>query len=428
MNGKQCVRVLGRGLRSLMVTGAVAGLLLVGPAAPVAVAVGADTGLAPAPTAMLPAEAALPDGIALAPPATGTKRVQAAQSKRGNTLSGTTQASPTSEPLLFATADPTRSDVAEDWRPYHRLAPVTLGNGVRDADGVRMYKIGSTLYDHPVAQAADGIDSFESWLLTKDQRYLDQALGDAHRLADRRVESREAWYFPYPFDFALHGDKTDVISAPWYSAMAQGQALSLFARLKKQTGDPQWEVALTRTLASLSLGPTSDASVPFVAWVDANDRLWMEEYAQQPLERGDRTINGHIFAMFGLWDAIQLTADPEAERLFRGAAATMRRYVYDGVRRTFWISSYCLTHGVLDSSYHRFVIEQLLHLQAITGSSDWARYADRFRDDYPRPDVKGTVLFAAGTDNRTAVRQPGQGLRQSHTAAVPGEPGAGRSP
>lgn len=267
MNGKQCVRVLGRGLRSLMVTGAVAGLLLVGPAAPVAVAAGADTGLAPAPTAMLPAEAALPDGIALAPPATGTKRVQAAQSKRGNTLSGTTQASPTSEPLLFATADPTRSDVAEDWRPYHRLAPVTLGNGVRDSDGVRMYKIGSTLYDHPVAQAADGIDSFESWLLTKDQRYLDQALGDAHRLADRRVESREAWYFPYPFDFALHGDKTDVISAPWYSAMAQGQALSLFARLKKQTGDPQWEVALTRTLASLSLGPTSDASVPFVAWV-----------------------------------------------------------------------------------------------------------------------------------------------------------------
>jgi len=274
---------------------------------------------------------------------------------------------------------------------------VTLGYGFRDATGVRMYQIGSTLYDHPVLQASDGIDSLESWLLTNDQRYLDRALADAHRLVDRRVESRGAWFFPYPFDFALHGDQTNVVRAPWYSAMAQGQALSLFARLKEQIPpDPQWGVALTQTLASLSLGP-SDAGVPYVSWVDANNQLWLEEYPQLPPELGDRTINGHIFAMFGLWDAVRLTADTEAERLFRGAAATMRRYVYNGVRRTFWISSYCLSNGVLDSSYHRIVIQELLYLQAITGSSDWARFADRFRDDYPRPDVKNVVLFAAGT-------------------------------
>lgn len=399
MNTKRSARIRVRGSRSVMVTLVVAGLLLTGPvsAAPV-VTVGGDTGHGPAPTEVLPAEAAMPDGTALVPPASSRKKLLAAQSKRDGALPQTTPGAPaTPVPLLFATADPTRSDVAEKWRPYHRLAPVQLGFGVRDATGVRMYKIGTTMYDHPVLQAADGIDSFESWLLTKDKRYIDQALGDAHRLVDRRVESRGAWFFPYPFDFALHGDKTDVIRTPWYSAMAQGQALSLFARLQAQTKDPQWGLALTQTLASLSLGPTADAAVPFVSWVDGNNRLWLEEYAQLPLSRSDRTINGHIFAMFGLWDAVRLTADPEAERLFRGAAATIRRYVYDGVRRTFWISSYCLTHGVLDSSYHRVVIQELRYLHAITGSSDWARFADRFRDDYPRRDVKGVVLFAAGT-------------------------------
>jgi len=340
----------------------------------------------------------MPDGAPLVPSAAGTARLRAAQLQRTDPRLRSAPGAPLASAALdFAVADPTRTGVAAAWQPYYRSSPIALGAGVRDAAGVPMHRIGSTLYDHPVAQASDGINSLESWRLTKDHRYLDQALADAHRLMDRRVESRGAWFFPYPFDFALHGNTADVIRAPWYSAMAQGQALSLFSRLTTATTDPQWDVAVARTITSLSLGPTSDARVPFVSWVDANQRLWLEEYAQLPLARGDRTINGHMFAMFGLWDAVQLTADPEAERLFRGAAATMRRYVYDGVRQTFWISNYCLTHRVRDSSYHRIVIQEMLELQAITGNPDWARFADRFRDDYPRPKVSGTVVLSAGT-------------------------------
>jgi len=90
-----------------------------------------------------------------------------------------------------------------------------------------------------------------------------------------------------------------------------------------------------------------------------------------------------------------------------GAAATIRTYVYNGARRTFWISSYCLTHDVLDYSYHRTVITEMLLLHAITGSADWARFTDRFRDDHPRREVKGTVAFAAGTV--TGLRFDSQG-------------------
>ena len=369
----------------------------------------------------------MPDGTPLAPSAAGTGRLRSAQSRRTRTLSGRALSVPAAPvPLVFATADPTRTNVAEAWHPYHLGSPVGLGTGARDNTGARMQLIGATQYDHPVMQAQDGINSLESFRLTKNQGYLDQALADAHRLVDHRVESRGAWFFPYPFDFALHGDMADVIRAPWYSAMAQGQALSLFARLRAQTNDTQWDLPVAQTLASLSLGPTDDPAVPFVSWVDQNNRLWLEEYAQLPVSRGDRTINGHIFAMFGLWDAVELTADPEAERLFRGAAATIRTYVYNGVRRTFWISSYCLRHGVLSTSYHRTVIGELLLLHAITGNVDWARYADRFRDDYPRRDVTGSVVFGAGTV--TGQRFDSQGrvyasrtLRLSRVSTAPAD-------
>ncbi|HEX3004631.1 MAG TPA: D-glucuronyl C5-epimerase family protein [Angustibacter sp.] len=289
-----------------------------------------------------------------------------------------------------------------------------------------MYAIGSTLYDHPVAQAQDGIVAVESYALTQDERYLDQALADAHRLVDRRVESRGAWFYPYPFDFALHGDTTDVIRTPWYSAMAQGQALTLFARLYDQTQDPQWLFAVRQTLTSLDLGPAGDPTVPFVSWVDDNSRLWLEEYAQQPLARADRTVNGHMFAMFGLWDAVRVTGDPEAVRLFRGAAATMRRYIYDGVRRTFWMSAYCLTHQVLDAKYHEIVAHELLYLNALTGSVDWARFADRFRDDYPDSDVTGTVVLEAGTVTGYRFAADGsvletRSIRLSRRSSAPGD-------
>lgn len=382
--------VVGKNRRTFLLTLAVACLLLTGP--------GSDTGSGPVSRGAPPAAAAIPDDFPLVPSAARIQRPPAAQPQRSSTKLRTTPSAPrTSVALAFVSADPTRTDVAQVWRPYHRLAPERLGSGVRDSSGVRMHLIGSTKYNHPVGQASDGISSLESWRLTGDRRFLKQALGNAHRLVDRRIESRGAWFFPYPYDFALHGNKSDVITAPWYSAMAQGKALSLFSRLQAETKDPQWGVALTRTLASLSLGPTRDAAVPFVSWVDANNRLWLEEYAQLPLRRADRTINGHIFAMFGLWDAVRFTADPEAERLFRGAAATIRHYVNADIRQPSWVSKYCLTHGVLNAKYHTYVTHQLLTLQAITGNPDWARFADEFRDDYPRRDVKGTVMLAAGT-------------------------------
>jgi hypothetical protein len=293
--------------------------------------------------------------------------------------------------------DTPKLEVPQDWHPYARVEVVPLGTGVRDATGVAMFRSGSKIYDHPVRQAQDGLSALESFRISKDSRYLAQAELDGQRLLDRLVQRGSGIFFPYPFDFALHSRSATMIRAPWYSGMAQGQALSLFSRLAVVTRRHSWRVAADAVFASLLLPPDpQNTSLPFVSWVDSDKHLWLEEYAQQPLTRADRTFNGHIFATFGVWDYYRISQDPRAAEIFAGALENVRYQVNRGWRLPSWISRYCLTHQQLDAKYHQIHVGQLRTLHAITASSDWSVWSDRFRDDYPAPRLASTVSIGAG--------------------------------
>ena len=338
------------------------------------------------------------DGIAVPPSAESVRRLRAAQDGvRTQSVAPGAPGAAGAELPQYATSDQPRVEVAPSLRAYALTTPVALGAGTRDDQNVAMFLLDGHLYNHPVVQAADGLKAIESYRITGTAAYLDQALADGQRLVDTRVESRGGWFFPYPFDFRLHGRVTETIRAPWYSGMAQGEALSLFVRLADATGDEQWREAARNTLTSFTLPPVeADASVPFVSWVDGDGHLWLEEYAQLPLSATDRTINGHLFAMFGLWDAVRGLGDERAAALFSGAASTIRSHILADARVPNWISRYCLKHVVLSDRYHLTVTGQLATVFLYTGSTDWARFSDTFRDDYPAPTKGGTVDLAKG--------------------------------
>jgi hypothetical protein len=305
---------------------------------------------------------------------------------------------PPSEPargaLAFtfaATAYPIRT-LAPTQFPYYTTTVVPLvDTGVHDAAGVRMYRIGTSLYNHPVDQAQYAIALIYSYLATGNVAYLDRARAQAQRLIDTAVSSRGAIYFPYPFNFARHGVSSDTMIAPWYSAMAQGQALTVFVRLFEITGDPAYRTAAD--LAFNSFKNLRAAGVPWTVLVDSGGYVWFEEYAKNP---PDLTYNGHLFAIFGLWDYHRLTQDADALLLMWGGLTTASRY-FPNVRATNWVSRYCLTHGVQSALYHTVHMTQLLTLYTLTGAVEFARAADALNDDYPWPEISGTVYFAAGT-------------------------------
>ena len=316
--------------------------------------------------------------------------------------------------------------------PYARTAPTALVDaGVHDATGVRMHRIGNTLYDHPVAQASYGIDNVESYILTSDQRYLDRAKAQAARLMEKADKIGTAWYLPYPFDFYLHGDPDDKMTAPWYSSMAQGQAITLFARLYDVTQDEIYRNAADGVFASF-LRPKA-TSTPWTVWVDSLNHLWLEEY---PGRAADRTLNGHMFAVFGMWDYWRLTQDERAKTLYQGALTTVVDY-FNQYRNEKWISRYCLTHPtVLSDKYHLIHISELFHIFALTRGLAFARLADTLIADYPPPAVSGNVLFAAGThegvkfnSNGTVASRKNLTLSRASTAPsdqrirIQGQPG-----
>lgn len=285
--------------------------------------------------------------------------------------------------------------VAAGQRPYEDFAlSDPKGFGLVDSKGVRVFRFaGETkIWEHPVAQIQYGLINLNSYRLTKNRAYLDIAVANAQRNIDRKVESAGAWYYPYDFDFAVHGDTTETLKAPWYSAMAQGQALSLFVRLYEYTKDEKWKAAADATFASLRQAP--EGTAPFASRVDGSGRLWFEEYPRYPVADSEQVLNGHIYAMYGLHDYLVLTEDPKAIELFRGGLRTVEARVPDGFRRVNWMSVYSLRHQVNTLSYHPVHMKQFQELWRLTHDKRWLQNALNYRTDFPNRYQVGTVRLS----------------------------------
>ncbi|NJP32587.1 D-glucuronyl C5-epimerase family protein [Micromonospora thermarum] len=74
--------------------------------------------------------------------------------------------------------------------------------------------------------------------------------------------------------------------------------------------------------------------------MDEEGFLWLEEYPVTPGVTGERVLNGHIFALYGVYDYWRLTADSRAVAIFDGAASTLRHHVPASFRAPEWISRY----------------------------------------------------------------------------------------
>jgi len=246
---------------------------------------------------------------------------------------------------------------------------------VRDADGVPMSVVQGRRVYKPAGLAQTAIRFVNGFQRTGDAAYLayPEAIGRA--LVRTGHMSKGALFLPYAFDFAMHSNPKDIIRAPWYSAMAQGLALSLFSRLHAATGDPAYLSTARRLYRSLQ--PMSRGPSPWVAWVDGSGYLWLEEYAQP---HPDHALNGFIFAAFGLYDYWLESGDPGALQEFRGALTTLQAHLMEA-RNAGRPMDYCLVHGQPQLKYHRVVVAQLRQLARITGSPFFIRAVAVFARD-----------------------------------------------
>ena len=234
---------------------------------------------------------------------------------------------------------------------------------------------------HPVNTVMYGLYSYSGYQLTGNQEYLRRAEANARALVNGAEEVDGALWFPYPFDYAMNGDETMTLEVPWYSGMAQGQALDLFSKLCAETDDDYWCEQADKTFKSFLQTDLPDQSF---ARVDDQGHLWLEEYVGSVPPT--QVVNGHIYSTFGLVEYVRLTGNALAAELANGAATTLVQdfddfRVPDGISY-YCAAQYCKDVGWQPENYHRGVGGQLVMLRYLMDMPELGDMSRQLRDDH----------------------------------------------
>lgn len=152
-----------------------------------------------------------------------------------------------------------------------------------------------------------------------------------------------------------------------YSSMAQGEGISLLARLYTTTKDGKYLSSIEKAKKFL-VKPIEEGGVA----KQNGEELLLMEYVDKPL-----VLNGWIFSLWGLLDYCKLfPEDEESKQQYEHSLAAMVKKLpeYDN---GFW--SLYNNEGMLASPfYHHLHINQLRAMYALTQKEAFKNYADKW--------------------------------------------------
>jgi heparosan-N-sulfate-glucuronate 5-epimerase len=252
-----------------------------------------------------------------------------------------------------------------------------------DSAGIPMLDYHGTigLQYNPIAIAQWGLGNYNLFCQTQNEEPRKKFLAACNWLcAHLEPNALGSMVWNHHFDWEYRSP----LKAPWYSALAQGQGISLLVRAHRETGDAAYlkaaECAFTSFQKSIHEGG--------VTFTDDRGNLWFEEYIVSP---PTHILNGFIWAAWGVYDYVLATGSCAARQLFEQAASTLRANLnrYD---LGFW-SLYEQTSTrlpmVASPFYHRLHVVQLRVMYRLTGDEIFARFADKW-EAYARSRAKRT--------------------------------------
>jgi heparosan-N-sulfate-glucuronate 5-epimerase len=255
--------------------------------------------------------------------------------------------------------------------------------GHHDSAGIPMLdyhgKIG--LQHNPIAVAQWGLGNYNLFCQTQTEERKKKFLAASDWLcAHLEPNSHGSWVWNHKFDWEYRSP----LKAPWYSALAQGQGISLLLRAYQETRIAAYLEAAQRAFNSF-LKSTSEGGVTFT---DARGNLWFEEYIVSP---PTHILNGFIWAAWGVYDYFLATQDIVAKDLFAQALLTLRANLhrYDLGFWSLYEQSGTVLPMVASPFYHRLHVMQLRVMHRLTGDETFARFADKW-EAYARSRAKRT--------------------------------------
>ena len=245
-------------------------------------------------------------------------------------------------------------------------------SGHYDSAGIPMLdyrgKIG--LQYNPIAIAQWGLANYNLFRQNQNDERKKKFLAASDWLCCHlETTSHGLWVWNHHFDWEYRTP----LKAPWYSALSQGQGISLLVRAYHETGAVAYLEAAERAFNSF-LKSTQEGGVAFR---DARGNLWFEEYIVSP---PTHILNGFIWASWGVYDYFLMTRSQPARDLFEQAVITLRTNLdrYDLGFWSLYEESNTLLPMVASPFYHRLHVVQLRVMHRITGDEVFARYADKW--------------------------------------------------
>ena len=220
----------------------------------------------------------------------------------------------------------------------------------------------------PIAIFQYGLACYDCYLTSKESKYLDKFF-----TCVKWAEQNQNINGSYNTFFFNHPD------AP-YSAMAQGEAASLLLRAFVQTGEEKYKIAaqlaVDYMLKSLEDGGVSDYS---------NGGICLLEYTNQP-----PVMNGWIFALFGLYDAVLCTGEQRYIESFARSVETLKERLplYDN---GYW-TKYDDKKRIASPFYHNLHIAQMKALYLITEDEIFDQYSYKW-EKYQKNPINKTRAF-----------------------------------
>jgi hypothetical protein len=225
---------------------------------------------------------------------------------------------------------------------------------------------------NPIAIAQYGLANWNRYMRLGEREYFQRAKKQADWLVENLVENRygvPVWNHDFDWEYR------EILKAPWYSGLAQGNGISLLVRVAHETGEEKYSSATEKAYHSMTL-PIDEGGVIYID--DKGDR-WIEEVIITP---PTHILNGFLWALWGVWDYYLLTGKNEVKRDFESFVSTLcnNLHRYDiGYWSLYELSSLKL-RMVASPFYHSLHCIQLEATSNLTGRGIFRDYAERWEN------------------------------------------------
>ncbi|HEX8814003.1 MAG TPA: D-glucuronyl C5-epimerase family protein [Terriglobales bacterium] len=272
------------------------------------------------------------------------------------------------EPAVNSRAD--FEALGEYYMPFYSKARYA---GPFDSAGIPMldYRGRIGLQYNPIAVAQWGLGNFNFFARNGGNEPKKSLLAASDWLARHLEENSQGisvWNHHFDWEYRA------LLRAPWYSALAQGQGISLLLRAHAVTGAEPYRAAAARAFEAFLHSVDKGG----VAFTDSAGNLWFEEYIVNP---PTHVLNGFIWAAWGVFDYFLATGSPVACDLFDAAVITLRASLdhYDLGFWSLYEQSDTWLPMLASPFYHRLHIAQLRVMHRMTGDDIFGGVADRWQ-------------------------------------------------